>query len=231
MAELRPNTPARAKVLSCDHPSHMPLHHNDDIIRKCGESLLLSALVVTNSKGHQMSLRWTGHLRLADHGDHEEGRRLTSIEMTRLLGEFRQDAAQFIVPQHTANSLPEMRCFDPNRCSCLHYPGEDTVPGGWWMGPFQTSHLQSCRADTAFRIPGLAPVSEGNATSGLGNIGSHTSRAVLRLTDHFAAGWDQAFEPRSGTTIAVKQCAYDMRCIQITYRRTIALNGKKLTQS
>jgi len=47
--------------------------------------------------------------------------------MTRLLKPFWCGAAQYIVPPSAPGPLPEKRCFDPNRCACLHYAGENIV--------------------------------------------------------------------------------------------------------
>ncbi|KAK0649735.1 hypothetical protein B0T16DRAFT_136313 [Cercophora newfieldiana] len=227
--------PRRLKLLSCDDPSHIPGHHDDGFFRTSGDNLAPSVFIEV-IKSHlgkrevwvkQLLLEWTGHMRLPDHGDCEEGRQFTSIEMARLLEDFRQDAARFIVPRSTPDCLPEMRCFDPSRCSCLYYPGEESVPGGWHRAPLQSSLFQSCRADPALRLPALAPNSQDSAVPAQGKIGSHTSRTVLGAAFRPVGSGPSSFQRVYGTTITIDPCADNSRCLRITYQRIIPLYNSR----
>ena len=47
------------------------------------------------------------------------------------LEEFRKGTpAEYLAPLLSGGKLPEMQCFDPNRCSCLYYEGAEKLLGG-----------------------------------------------------------------------------------------------------
>ncbi|KAK3375618.1 hypothetical protein B0T24DRAFT_676543 [Lasiosphaeria ovina] len=116
---------------------------------------------------------------------------------------FRRGApAEFLVPQSAPGPLPEMRCFDPNRCQCLHFAGEEDVPGGWQLSGRQSNggaRNQACRfpCDNTSKM----------------TAGTHTARTVL--------GGD------SETRIDIDACTAPAQrqssCLKITYQRSVAV--------
>ena len=141
-------------------------------------------------------MEWTGHMVVPGALGLGEKRRLSPGEMTRLLGEFRRGSpAEFIVPRSAPDSpLPEMRCFDPARCRCLHYVGREDLPKEWWGGKDGGSGGETCCGSPSEGAAGMI-------------AGTHTSRCILSRD--------------SETQIDINPCGVRSSCLAITYRRTI----------
>ncbi|KAK3375641.1 hypothetical protein B0T24DRAFT_698012 [Lasiosphaeria ovina] len=120
--------PVRATLLVCRHESHLPAHHASSQHATGGEEVAYyyPSITLTGSKSTAMRLymEWTGHVLLPPVNPSTGKKKLTPTVMTHLLQRFRRGApTEFIVPQSAPGPLPEMRCFDPNRCQCLYYAG------------------------------------------------------------------------------------------------------------
>jgi len=205
--------PARVRLLVCRDESHLPVHHHS----KYGTDSGYPSVTITGSRSTavRLDIKWTGHMLLPEQPSPLHSRdgkkKLTPTEMTRLLKHFRRGTpAEFIVPQSSPGSLPEMRCFDPNRCRCLHYPGEEDVPGGWQLARRQR---REDRARNHSRNQVCCFPSTGG-DMGTTITGTHTSRCVLSRD--------------SETRMDIDACAAPVRgrlssCLRITYRRSILI--------
>ncbi|KAK0655468.1 hypothetical protein B0T16DRAFT_487004 [Cercophora newfieldiana] len=209
--------PARVRLLVCRDKSHLPTRHLHQQQAADGdEAGYYPSITITGSKSTaiRLCMEWTGclPLRLATRDEEDEKSLVTPGEMARLLKRFRHGSpAEFIVPQSTLGSLPEMRCFDPNRCRCLHYAGKDDTPKGWLLGPRQRrSQNQACRfsSDSDGKL-GVAMVS-----------GTHTSRCTIGRDS------EMRIDIGPSTTHAASARGRLPLCLGITYRRSILVAAK-----
>lgn len=143
LASIDGNLRPIKELFVCRHPSH-----------------------VTNCKGHFPSayiqkrecdsaylvLRWAGRLVVEDPG--QQSTSPQSLE--RQLRRFRKGAAEFIAPE-IEGRLPEMNCFDPNRCCCLNYEGAEQLPRGWSSPSPEVLKVNSCRLHHQYKLPALQP--------------------------------------------------------------------------
>ena len=80
-----------------------------------------------------LHITWLGNLRLPK----IENGQLSADRMVACLWDWRRGAAEHIVPQAGPSPLPEMRCLDPNTCSCLDHGNtygrspQWSLTGGW----------------------------------------------------------------------------------------------------
>ncbi|KAK3935548.1 hypothetical protein QBC46DRAFT_297878 [Diplogelasinospora grovesii] len=212
LAKLDTRKPIRIRLLECRDPSHLPAHH--DIVPEMGYPS--ATIEGSSTTAIRLVMEWSGHLLIPERSGDSKGRRFTPGEITDLLKEFRQGVAEFIVPQSAPGSLPEMRCFDPNRCRCLHYVAFKDVPwSGWQLArPAMNSSHQSCRTDARCRLPPLSPPFGGTSVKQGADrkTGSHISRTIL---GHL-----------SGTRIDINHCVGGGLCLDMTYRRFILLAAR-----
>jgi len=101
------------------HPSHTPAGHNDAVAGSVVERTHPTAVLRRAGNGVVLDMAWTGHLQVPRH---KSG--MSADEMAACLPELQRVAAEYIVPQLGPGTLPEMRCFDPNRCGCLDWGGK-----------------------------------------------------------------------------------------------------------
>ncbi|KAK3370901.1 hypothetical protein B0T24DRAFT_667687 [Lasiosphaeria ovina] len=214
---------ARILLVECQHPSHLPSHRNPRApelhhLDKIHPSVFIEG---SSTSVIRLCMEWTGHLRLPDRHALVGAKRFTPTEMTHELHQFRKGTAEFIAPQSAPGSLPEMRCFDPNRCRCLRYVGSVNIPQHNWQLAHPTydnaNQPLTCRTDENCRLGPLLPPSaralRGNDNKG--KTGSHTAHTVLSYPS----------EPAYGIRIDVDPCAGGGRCLEITYRRTILVSA------
>ena len=192
---------------TCSHPSHAPkVEHRvtgSEGMKtyRCPEAALWrrgSAVVLT--------LKWRGHICQVPHG-----LPIPATLMEERIRDLRRGAAEYIVPQAAPGTLPEMRCFDPNKCGCLDY-GSRYPPNSLWAG---TSGEDSCLVDPSRRLLPLPAPSTGSTPSQINcdvNALSHFTRS--RLSD--------ALREFSGYSIKVRRCSASAQCLQVFYYRRIA---------
>jgi len=75
-----------------------------------------------------LHMRWSGHLLLPEP---EPGRCLSAEDMAAHLRKLRKSVGKFLLPQAAPGQIPEMRCFDPNKCCCLDF-GDKYPPNARW---------------------------------------------------------------------------------------------------
>jgi hypothetical protein len=72
-------------------------------------------------------LDWSAHSGDTDALTWTSTGRPFASDMRTLFQRYRQQGpADALVPMHSLSSLPEMVCFDPNKCRCLHYHTGDS---------------------------------------------------------------------------------------------------------
>ncbi|KAK3363892.1 hypothetical protein B0T25DRAFT_528670 [Lasiosphaeria hispida] len=156
-----------------------------------------------------LTLRWTGHICQLSHDTP-----MPAALMEERIRDMRRGAAEYIVPQATPGALPEMRCFDPNKCGCLDF-GSRYPPNSVWAGTPLISGKACCLIDPSRR---LLPLTAPRAESALLKMSWGESGAahftLTRLSD--------ALREFSGYSITARQCSPSAQCLQVFYCRRIA---------
>lgn len=84
-------------------------------------------IVACHTNPNIFDLRWTAHIPFNGEMD----------DLRLQLAEIQDNAGKYIVPcSASAKELPELRCFDPNDCHCISYPGMENVHWEWECGPW-----------------------------------------------------------------------------------------------
>jgi hypothetical protein len=144
----------------------------------------------------ELVLLWVGHLHIPELDDKE----LLTAEFIheKIEQDLRPGAAEYIAPVLPPGRLPEMLCFDPNRCSCLKYPGSEQLGSGWSLMASQNITFPTCRVDSTKRLA----------------WGSH--RTCLPTTGNSVNG-------TSYIEVDVQPCSASTQCLQVEYRRRITI--------
>ncbi|KAK0657894.1 hypothetical protein B0T16DRAFT_402690 [Cercophora newfieldiana] len=165
-------------------------------------------------------MSWEGHMRLPPGAMRESPIPAKFIE--ERVRDLRRGAAEHIIPQATAGSLPEMRCFDPNKCACLDF-GSRYPSSSLWAGfqfPLPRRNLACCLGDTRHRLLPLAR---------LVNLGKQQQRDN-KLKDLLKVHWavsqlSSTFGDESGYSIRIGTCPVpgaSTQCLQVDYVRRVA---------
>jgi len=136
-----------------------------------------------------LEMEWTGHLRLPAGTTHMT----TAVSQDGVvagLRELRKGVAEYMVPQSGPGTLPEMRCFDPNRCACFDIRVADescdsTIRSGWAFMP-KGDGTDGCRSDASHRLFPLMTANNQdwshftatNLSTALGAVGACTVSVV-----------------------------------------------------
>jgi len=141
MAEIKtqpaidPANPPQVLLRECRHPSHQAAHHSFNAYGAGVESetaaaaMRPTAMLMKVGVCIVLQMTWTGHLQIPTPLTTKT--RLSANDMVMYLGGLRQGAAEYLIPQARPGTLPEMRCFDPNHCSCLDF-GDKYPPNALW---------------------------------------------------------------------------------------------------
>lgn len=230
LARTHPVPAVEWPVLHCTHSSHRPKHHDpagggSDKGSPCGKLTLPSASLKLDHK-HRITLllRYQGHLLVETPGP--DG--TSPAQLRKQLEVLRQGCAEFIEAVMAPGRIPEMNCFDPNRCSCLVLQGRENLKP--WAMP-HPSHLTqpSCRLAGQCRLSALQPRSElfpatDDKTDAPFNedYGARKHCSSIKTT---GAGNHGA----SRLEIEVERCETgDHRCITIAWRREIDMCRSKM---
>lgn len=215
---------AVVKLKRCEDPSHIPKNHGIDSPLTNHQDIYPSIEVRgSNTSDVVMALRWVGHLQLPDLNDSGLGNneQATPKALRGYMEEFRKGAAEFIAPGLPPGRLIEMNCFDPNRCSCLHYSGSEKLPHGWRLTPLEEIRHPSCRTYPDRQLTALKTLQRNGSTSfpesGEKTGGHYTWALPTANTFHGQAGLIVDIDPCPGTS----------RCLQVGYNRymTVARQG------
>lgn len=189
--------------------------------------------IIEGDNGREINivLRWTGHLSLPKLSSNELGinKDVTPEVMHKYLGQFRSGVAEHIAPEMPPGRIIEMSCFEPNRCSCLHYPGANILPGNWALTPPHEIgrpgdigrprgiKYRTCRIHTVCRLKLLQPLQ--NNGDGLYNGDGLLGQQIVSGGSHKAAIHTpgRAFEIRGRATIGVTigVCRDKYRCLEV----------------
>ncbi|KAK4441939.1 hypothetical protein QBC34DRAFT_364592 [Podospora aff. communis PSN243] len=232
MAEIKTRTtydaanPPQVLLRECRHPSHRPAHHGFDA---CGfgadmESETAAAAVRPTAMLMKAGVRivvhmkWTGHLQVPTPAAET---RLSANDMAMHLRELRRGAAEYLVPQAGPGTLPEMRCFDSNHCSCLDFGDKHPPNALWSLMPCWGSaddNDKCCRVDPSQRLipPPTRDIQDAKRATG----DRKSAPATMTLLSC-------AFGSSNGWSVGVKQCHLEGqgRCLQFLYQRRIGCGG------
>ncbi|CAH0050848.1 unnamed protein product [Clonostachys solani] len=194
----------KIQLSRCDHTDHHPEHHNDAMKLQCPNVSPSAEIFGTGGHSLALSLTWQGHMLV------EGDAPIKPAVLCKQLGQFRKGVAQFIAPKLPPGRLPEMGCFDPNRCDCLDFEGMEQLPD--WPRPMPDAlKIDSCRADPEFSLRALRSPAD--------DSGSRTDghRTVVEFIANHEYG-------NSQLQIFVDPCVTgDNRCLVFRYRRLIEL--------
>ncbi|KAK3360352.1 hypothetical protein B0T25DRAFT_128463 [Lasiosphaeria hispida] len=141
--------------------------------------------------------------------------RFTAADMATHLRKLRRGAAEYIDPQAAPGTLPEMRCFDPNRYYCLDfgdiYAANALHQWSFTPGLCKGTTGQCCRIDACLW---LAPLIPGSGRSGTesAKTEAHHARTFLRHMNAALCGW----------SANVELCPTEGCCLEISYQWRIA---------
>lgn len=147
------------------------------------------------------------------------------------LGEICENAGKYIVPRAAnARETPELRCFDPNDCHCVIYPGSDNVRWEWECGPWIPGSTK-CLSDPFAGLDTLQPTRPpGSAISGVVHRVVQTIKSRVRPTctaepkTHRSRDAPPGSPPRFGpgrSVVEVKPCHTGKDCLVVDYIRAI----------
>lgn len=97
--------------------------------------------------------------------------RFTSTSISTHLNHFQTQqsggAAEFLAPLSAPGSpLPEMGCFDPNRCHCLGYfNNSNKTPRGWRLTRPKTVQPSTCRTSKNYQLGPLLDINNTTTTA------------------------------------------------------------------
>ncbi|KAK3358004.1 hypothetical protein B0T25DRAFT_540740 [Lasiosphaeria hispida] len=213
----RPMTNEFASILleECNAAIHMPTNH-DITSQRLAEARVYPRLSLDcrRGSGFYLVVVWSGHLPLPEP---VSSGRYSVGDITDRLSLLRRGAAEYIAPQSGPGYLPEMRLFDPNRCSFLDYTGTPAGAGGlgaWSLAPPSDHIHQSCRTNLGSECLLRRPNPTGTTTGDQDNtpFGSHTAR-----TFSGAGTGMQQRRPPYGLTLQAKACASSGSCLEVKY--------------
>ena len=190
--------PAGRHDVGLDESATVERTHPTAVLRRAGDAVVLD-------------LGWTGHLQVPD----DTSEAISAAEMEALLPGLRKGAAEYIVPQATPGTPPEMRYFDPNRCGCLDW-SKKYPPGSRWAYMPAWSGGAGCRRDASHRLLRFSRDRKGVTKRGTrANEVEEAHVAVTSLSNTFGN--------ESRYSISATRCPDgNGRCILFDYHRRIA---------
>lgn len=168
----------------CRHPRHRPAHYhvNSEVAARARPKAELGGSYSSMSIWIRMS--WTGHLSIPQATTET---RISADEMAAHLVGLRRGAGEYLVPEAgPGGTLPEMRCFDPNYCSCLVDFGDKYPAHSLWSlrpswDPDGTN--ECCRSD-----PGKCLDPTASTLTGDRNV-VHRAATLLSVSCGLPSGW------------------------------------------
>ncbi|KAK5652922.1 hypothetical protein OQA88_9401 [Cercophora sp. LCS_1] len=217
-------TNSRAKCIllkRCSHASHAPkVKHGvtgSEGMRTKAYTYPEAALWRRGS-AVVLTLKWTGHICQLP----QDKTTIPAALMEERIRDLRRGAAEYIVPQAAPGPLPEMRCFDPNKCGCLDF-GSRYPPNSVWAGTRLQNGKACCLIDPSRRLLPLPPLPLLTPRMGSASLkmdydddddSDEAHSTVSRLSD--------ALREDSGYPITARQCSPSAQCLQVSYFRRIA---------
>lgn len=165
-------------------------------------------------------IRWTAHIPFNGQMD----------DLRLGLAEIQDNAGKYIVPRPaSAKESPELRCFDPNDCHCIYYPGTENVRWEWECGPWLPGTTK-CISDPFKGLNAfLAPRPSGNIISNI--IRGLKSKEVAECPAG-SKTHQSRLEPRP-PKYGPGRCAVDVRpchtgrdCLVVDYIRAVWVQDK-----
>jgi len=154
-----------------------------------------------------LDMGWTGHLRPPS--DME----VSEVDRAACLRELRRGAGEFLAPQAAPGMIPEMRCFDPNKCACLEHSDRYPDNSRWACMPMRDGG-DGCRSDPAQRLLPVIRSAKGRvATREEPDMGGGAHNAVTYISDTLGT--------LSGWSVEVDGCPFREPCPRFTYARTV----------
>ncbi|KAK0641288.1 hypothetical protein B0T16DRAFT_213244 [Cercophora newfieldiana] len=226
------------EIKRCRHPSHhmsggRPSHmagvdwlmgdeeeevEEDEWERSCPKAMLS----LDGAGAVVLGIEWVCHFRLPVGIEEVSKEKLASC-----LGEARRGVGEFLAPQPGPGMIPEMRCFDPNKCGCLDY-GEDRYPANSkWAGMPRLNGEKGCRSDPAQRLFPMR-LAAGQVATGDGEEEPRSSWAIGNGAHGALTYLSTAFGGRSAWCVEVDHCPVEdpdpeirEPCLRVAYSRSV----------
>lgn len=207
---------------SCGNISHAPKHSNCKAITEFNYDAFPRVEVRgCRSTSIYIDSIWTGHLNLSETGFDELGYNevATPNLIRQELQKFRLGVAEYLAPEFPPGRLLEMNCFDPNRCSCLHYTGVEQLPYSWQLTPPQ-DYFRACRRDPKHN--GLRPL---RPFQNIEQKSPQVQQVQARIESHIVGVQTTGIVSHGSSwiMIAIEPCSTDSRCLKIHYSRSTNL--------
>lgn len=226
-------------ILRCRHPSHdkscskEPGGSFPKSKRGCGSTsgfchgIRWPEIRGSWTEPNRFAIFWTAHIPFNGQMD----------AMRTQLEEIRNNAGKYIVPREaSATETPELRCFDPNDCHCMTYPGTENVRWEWECGPWLPGTTK-CLSDPFRGLNALLPTRP--STSAVFDL---AHRVVQSLKSKVAPkcmvepkthrSREQASPNKYGpglSGVEVKPCHTGKDCLVVDYMRTLVVcDGGKI---
>jgi hypothetical protein len=219
LLDLDVDREARILHRVCGSASHIPAHHGFDSSHTLNQNIHPVVSLVRRGPPRrgciEVEVEWDGHMDLGPalqrHGQ------ITPAILRQELDSFRQGTAEFLAPEIPPGRLAEMSCFDPNRCGCLAYPGQDKLSHRWQLAPLERIWQPTCRAQPTRHLLCWGTYSgheKGGAATKQPQTNGHLTRVVL--LQRFADG-------QSTIDVEANQCSSGKSCLRMIYRRSITV--------
>jgi len=193
-------------IRECHHPSHRPAagHQRLDESPADEDEVWPRAVLFVKNDCLCLQMQWIGHLRLPT-GTTREAAVVSRDSVMAGLRELRRGAAEYIFPQSRPGPLPEMRCFDPNRCACFEIGSRGAAATNrfsGWAGMPRRDGTDGCRSDASHRLFPLMAADNQDS--------SHLAATNLNY----------AFKALGTCTVSVVTCRFEP-CLKVNYQRNI----------
>lgn len=210
--ELMPSV----ELFRCCHRSHIPVFHAPQTASFAHARDSFPSASITKLSGNRLALvlRCQSHMLVEKPCQHAT----TPSRLRKQLQESRKGVAEFIAPEMAPGRLPEMNCFDPNRCSCLHLEGSEHLRR-WGRPLVGDLRLPSCRRDHKYYLRALQPGDVDNDPEQKGWVGGHCSQIQTTGMGNFGT---------STLHLSVNPCiSGHPQCLSINYKREVDISYKK----
>ncbi|KAK3348960.1 hypothetical protein B0T25DRAFT_632582 [Lasiosphaeria hispida] len=200
-------------IKECRHPSHAPVAHYT-LGEGTKKAPYPSAVLAVHGNAVVIDMQWTGHLRLPSDVV------VSGDDMAACLGELRRGAGEFLAPQAVPGMIPEMRCFDPNKCGCLENPKYPATSR--WAGMPMRGGGNGCRSDPAQRLLPMIRSAKGQVVATREEATREEEEPHMGEGAHNALTYiNDALGTLSGWCVEVDGCPSGEPCLRFTYARTV----------
>lgn len=177
-------------------------------------------LIACETNSEIFDLRWTAHIPFNGEMD----------ALRTELAAIQDNAGRYIVPRPvTATEGPEFRCFDPNDCDCISYPGSENVRWEWDHGPWLLGTTQ-CINSPFKGLNALLPQRQsGSILSNVIRSLKSRKKPECKADSKFHQSRLEPSPPAYGpgrSAVDVRPCHTGKDCLVVDYIRAVRVHNK-----